>query len=91
MSANWAVPPYLENYISGVRVQNPCCGAAYEAARRGRSRAINVIHRLCCGRQGARIRHGHNDTSSRPRDDWRGVPVVCVCPGDGGTGGTMMR
>lgn len=57
----------------------------------GNARAINAIHRPCCGRQGATIRHGHNETSSRPRNDWRGVPAVFACPGDGGTGGAMMR
>ena len=57
----------------------------------GGAGAINVNHRPYSGMQGAKMPHGDNDTFSRPRDDWRGVPAVFACPGDGGTGGAMMR
>lgn len=57
-------PMNLENFIYSVTGTLPRDGAAYGAARRRYSRAINAIHRPCRGWQGATSSLGDNDTST---------------------------
>ena len=75
-----------------MRVQFPMQKSGqWSGAKRACAGAIHAFHEPCRGGQGATRLYGHNETSSRPLIDWRGVPAVCVYPEEDGTCGAMMR